>query len=65
MIVIAIVEVDPQRMVHWSTPLVRVPALRDDSIVVRLTGFPEGRLPGRSQVANCLVVRGGYRFHGV
>ena len=44
MTVIAITEVDPQGMVHWSTPLVRVPALRANSIVVRLTGFPEGRL---------------------
>ena len=44
MTVIAIAEVDPQGMVHWSTPLVRVLALRADSIVVRLTGFPEGRL---------------------
>ena len=43
MIVIAIAEVNPQGMVRWSTPLVRIPALRVDSIVVRLTGFPEGR----------------------
>ena len=40
MTVIAIVEVDPQGMVHWSIPLVRVPALRVDSIVVRLNWFP-------------------------
>ena len=39
MAVISIAEVDPQGMVHWSTPLVHVPALRVDSIVVRLTGF--------------------------
>ena len=44
MTVIAIAEIDPQGMVYWSTPLVNVPALRVDSIVVRLTGFPEGRL---------------------
>ena len=44
MTVIAITEVDPQGMVHWSTPLIRVPALRADSIVVQLTGFPEGQL---------------------
>ena len=42
---IAIAEVDHQGMVHWSsTSLVRVTALRADSITVRLTGFPEGRL---------------------
>ena len=44
MTVIAIVGVDPQGMVYWSTPLVRVPALRADSIAARLTGFLEGRL---------------------
>ena len=44
MTVIAITEVDPQGMVHWSIPLVRVLVLRADSIVVRLTDFPEGRL---------------------
>ena len=44
MTMIAIVEVDPQGMVHRNTPLVHVPALRADSIVMRLTGFPEGRL---------------------
>ena len=44
MTVIAIAKVDPQGMVHRSTPLVRVLALRADSIAVRLTGFPEGRL---------------------
>ena len=44
MTVIAIAEVDPQRMVHRNTPLVHVPALRVDSIVMRLTGFPEGQL---------------------
>ena len=42
MTVIAIAEVDPRGMVHWSTPLVRVPTFRDDSIAVQLTGFPEG-----------------------
>ena len=44
MTVIAIVGVDPQGMVHWSTPLVRVPAVRVDSTVARLTSFPVGRL---------------------
>ena len=44
MTVIAIAKVNPQGMVQWSIPLVRVLALRADSIVVRLTGFPEGRL---------------------
>ena len=34
MTVIAISEVDPQGMVHWSTPIVCVPALRADSIVM-------------------------------
>ena len=48
---IAIVEVDPQGMVHWSTPLVRVPALRADIIVAQLTSFPEGRL-ARTQLGN-------------
>ena len=44
MTVIAIAEVDPQGMVHWSIPLVRVLALRVDSFVVWLTDFLEGRL---------------------
>ena len=44
MTVIAIAEVDPQGVVHRRIPLVRVLALRADSIVVRLTDFPEGRL---------------------
>ena len=44
MTVIAIAEVDPQGMVHWSIPLAHVPALRAYSIVVRLTGFPEDEL---------------------
>ena len=44
MTVIAIAKVGSQGMVHWRTPLIRVPTLRDDSIVLRLTGFPEGRL---------------------
>ena len=44
MTLIAIAEVDPQGMVYWNIPLVRVLALRVDSIVVRLTDFPEGRL---------------------
>ena len=44
MTVIAIAEVDPQGVVHCSIPLVRVLALRVDSIVVRLTDFLEGRL---------------------
>ena len=51
MTVIAIAEVDPQGVVHWSIPLVRVLALRADSIVVRLTDFPEGRL-ARTQSGN-------------
>ena len=42
MIVISIAEVNPQGVVHWSIPLVRILALRADSIVVRLTDFPEG-----------------------
>ena len=41
---IAIAEVDSQGMVRMNTPLVHVPVLRADSIVVRLTGFPECRL---------------------
>ena len=44
MIMIAIAEVDPQGVVHWSIPLVRVLALRVDSIVVQLNDFLEGRL---------------------
>ena len=44
MTVIATAEVGPQGMVHWSIPLVRVFALRVDSIVARLTDFLEGRL---------------------
>ena len=44
MTVIAIAEVDPQGMVHWSIPLVRVLALRYDSIIMQLTDFPESRL---------------------
>ena len=48
MTVIAIAGVDPQGMVHWSTPLVRVPTMRVDSIVARLAGFPEG-LHARTQ----------------
>ena len=48
MIMIAIAKVNPQGMVRWSTPLVRVPAMRVDGIVVRLTGFLEGR-PARTQ----------------
>ena len=44
MTVIAIVEVDPQGVVHWSIPLVRVLGLRADSIFVRLINFLEGRL---------------------
>ena len=44
MTVISIAEVDPQGMAHWNIPLVRILALRADSIVVRLIDFPEGRL---------------------
>ena len=65
MTVIAISEVDPQGMVHRNTPLVHVPALRADIIVMQLTGFLKVDLPGRSQVADRLMVRGGYRFHSV
>ena len=51
MAVIAIAKVDPQRMVHWTIPLVRVFALRTDNIVVRLTDFPKGRL-ARTQLGS-------------
>ena len=44
MIVIAIAGVDPQGLVHWSTRFARVPVVRVDSTVVRLTGFPEYQL---------------------
>ena len=44
MTVIAIVEVEPQVIVHWSIPLVHVLTLRADSIVMQLTDFLEGRL---------------------
>ena len=53
MTVIAIAKVDPQGVVHWSIPLVRVLALRADIIVVRLTDFLEGRL-ARMQSGSCL-----------
>ena len=46
MTVIAIAEVDPQGVVHRRIPLARIFALGADSIVVRLTNFPEGRLAG-------------------
>ena len=44
MTVIAIAGVDPQGGVHWSTHFARVPAVRVDSTVVQLTGFPEDQL---------------------
>ena len=44
MTVIAIAGVDPQGVVHWSTRFARVPAVRVDSTVVQLTGFPEDQL---------------------
>ena len=44
MTVIAIVKVDPQEVVHWNTRLARVPTVRVDSTVERLTNFPEDQL---------------------
>ena len=44
MTVIAIVRVDPQGVVHWSTRFARVPTVRVDSTAARLTGFPEDQL---------------------
>ena len=44
MTVIAIARVDPQGVVHWSTRLACIPAVRVDSTVERLTGFPEDQL---------------------
>ena len=44
MTVIAIVKVDPQGVVHWSTRFARVPVVRVDSTVERLTSFPEDQL---------------------
>ena len=44
MTVIPIAGVDPQGVVHWSTRFARVPAVRVDSTVARLTSFPEDQL---------------------
>ena len=44
MIVIAIAKVDPQGVVHWGTRFARVPAVRVDSTVERLTSFLEDQL---------------------
>ena len=44
MTVIAIAEDGLQNMVHWSTPPVRAPLPRVNSIVMRLTGSPGDRL---------------------
>ena len=44
MTVIAIARVDPQGVVHWSTRFARVPIVRVDSTIERLTGFPEDQL---------------------
>ena len=44
MTMIAIARVDPQGVVHWSARLARVPTVRVDSTVERLTSFPEDQL---------------------